>query len=222
MPEPDSTLQPPGPRGCLASSAAAFVLAATAPIVYMIQRWRVWRRGSVHRLSIAGAVHPSNGETRVRLDVTLDVPMSAADAVRRRATDAVVRVAETLRRPDDAYHMVCRPLGDVEPLMLPLGPLVQSLGERLNLVLRQGSLAGRTVVWLALARERALGEVTDPERCNPEIDAERERLLASGDRWAAASSWARVGPSFVVRLILIVPAEAEARVRAILGSIAES
>jgi hypothetical protein len=173
-------------------------------------------------MSIAGAAHPVDGGDEVRLDVVLDVPMTAADDLRRRVTDAVVRIAETLRCPDDAYHMVCWPLGDVEPLMLPLGPLVQSLGERLNLVLRQGSLAGRTVVWLALAREQALGEVVDPGRCDPELDAERERLLVASDRWAAASSWVRVGPSFVVRLILIVPADAESRVRAVFGRIVES
>ena len=215
-------MRQPGPRGCLASTAAALTLVAVAPVVFVIHRWREWRRGGDSRVSIASIPLSEGGlDNRQRLDVSFDVPLSAAGEFLRRLTDGVVRVAETLHRPDDAFHVIFRLPGGDEAVALPLGPLLQSLGERFRLVLDQGPLAGRSVIWLVLDRRRALAEVVDPAACDPESDGARERLLAAADGWSMATSWARVGPSFVVRLILLVPPEAKARVRALLGRIVE-
>lgn len=211
--EPVSTRGGPGPRGCLASVACALVLAVVAPAVVALRRWRTWRRGSGLRLEVAGST-PA-GEGRRRVEIGYDVPAAVAPAFRRRLTDAVVRVAEFLRRPDDAYHVVYRQAGDDEAVALPLGPRLQALGERLHLLLSRGSTAGRTVVWLALGRGRTLAELVDPVSCDPELQAERERLLAAADRWAMASSWLVAGPSLLVRIVLVVPAEAETAVTAI-------
>jgi len=193
--------------------AGALVLAVIAPAVVALRRWQAWRRGSGLRLEVASST-PA-GEGRRRLELGYDVP-AAAPAFRRRLTDAVVRVAELLRRPGDVYHLVYRQAGEDEAVALPLGPRLQALGERLHLLLSRGSMAGRTVVWLALGRERSLAELVDPMSCDPELEAERERLLAAADRWAMASSWVVAGPSLLVRIVLVVPAEAEAAVTAIL------
>jgi hypothetical protein len=220
MAEGDHFVRQPGPRGCLASAAAALTLVVVAPLVFVIHRWREWRRGGDGRVSIASVPWPKVGiDNRRRLDVSFDVPLSAAGDLRRRLTDGVVRIAESLRRPDDAFHVIFRLPGGDEAVALPLGPLLQSLGERFRLVLDQGPLAGRTAIWLVLARDRALAEVVDPTTCDPESDEARERLLAATDRWSMATSWARVGPSLVIRLILVIPAGAAERVVSILGKI---
>jgi hypothetical protein len=53
--------------------------------------------------------------------------------------------------------------------------------------------------------------------CDPQAVGEPERLLASADaRWAMASEWARVGPSLVIRLVVVVPIDSADRVRTIL------
>ena len=150
----------------------------------------------------------------------LDVPAPAEPGFRRRLTDTIVRVAEVLRRPDDVYNIIYRHPADPEPVVLPVGPLLQELGERFSLVLSQGALSGRTVVWLTLGRDRALAEVLDPVACDPEAEGEPEALLATADaRWSMATEWARVGPALVVRLILVVPSDAENRVKALLRSL---
>jgi hypothetical protein len=101
-----------------------------------------------------------------------------------------------------------------------VGPQLQELGERFSLVLSQGALSGRTVVWLTLGRDHALSEVLDPVACGPEAEGEPEALLASpAARWSMATEWARVGPSLVIRLILVVPTDAENRVKALLEDI---
>lgn len=214
MAEPGSNLGGPGPRGCLASVAAAFVLAVIAPAVVALRRWQSWRRGSGLRLEVASSM-PAGGRRR-RLELGYDVPAAAAPAFRRRLTDAVVRVAELLRRPGDVYHLVYRQAGDDEAVALPLGPRLQALGERVHLLLSRGSTAGRTVLWLTLGRERTLAEIVHPVSCDPDDEGERERLLAAADRWAMASSWVVAGPSLLVRIVLVAPAEAEAAVTGIL------
>jgi len=135
-------------------------------------------------------------------------------------TDTVVRAAEALRRPDDVYNVLYRLPSDPEPVVLPVGPQLQELGERFSLVLSQGALAGRTVVWLTLGRDSALAGLVDPLKYDPEAEGEPDALLAAPDaRWSMATEWARVGPSLVIRLILVVPANAENRVKALLRSL---
>jgi hypothetical protein len=208
------------PRGCLAMGAGVLALIVISPFALVIRSWRAWRRGGEVRSTLESRPFASAGE-RCRIDLKLDVPAAAEPGFRRRLTDTIVRVAETLRRPDDVYNVVYRHPADPEPVVLPVGPQLQELGERFSLVLSQGALSGRTVVWLTLGRDRALSEVVDPDACDPEAEGEPEALLATADaRWSMATEWARIGPSLVIRLILIVPADAESRVKTLLGSLA--
>jgi hypothetical protein len=208
------------PRGCLAMGAGVLALIVISPFALVIRSWRAWRRGGEMRSTLESRPFASAGE-RCRIDLKLDVPAAAEPGFRRRLTDTIVRVAETLRRPDDVYNVVYRHPADPEPVVLPVGPQLQELGERFSLVLSQGALSGRTVVWLTLARDRALSDVLDPVACDPEAKGEPEALLATADaRWSMATEWARIGPSLVIRLILIVPADAESRVKTLLGSLA--
>jgi len=210
---------PPG--GCLKVAVGAAALVVISPFALVVRRWRAWRRGGELRSTLATRPFAnSGGGARRWIDLTLDVPAPAEPGFRRRLTEAIVRVAEELRRPDDVYHLVYRRPGDAEPVLLPVGPQLQELGERFSLVLAQGSLAGRTVVWLTLGRGRALAEVVNPASCDPEGEGEPEALLATAEaRWSMAGEWARIGPSLVVRLILVVPADAEERVKAPLRSL---
>ena len=193
-------------------------LIVISPFAVVIRSWRAWRRGGEVRSTLEFRPFANTGAgERCRIDLALDVPASAEPGFRRRLTDAVVRVAEALRRPDDVYNIIYRHPADPEPVVLAVGPQLQELGERFSLVLSQGALSGRTVVWLTLGRDRALSEVLDPVACDPEAEGEPDALLATADaRWSMATEWARVGPSLVIRLILIVPPDAENRVKNLL------
>ncbi len=210
-----------GSRGCLAASAGALALIVISPFALVIRSWRAWRRGGEVRSALETRPFASTAGARCRIDLALDVPAPAEPGFRRRLTDTVVRIAETLRRPDDVYNVVYRHPADPEPVVLPVGPQLQELGERFSLVLSQGALSGRTVVWLTLGRDRTLSEVVDPTASDPEAEGEPDALLAAPDaRWSMATEWARVGVSLMIRLILVVPTDAENRVKALLGSLA--
>ncbi len=211
MIENGGALRQPGPRGCLATAAALVVLAVVSPFALVVHRWRCWRRGNDIRVAVTVTPWPATrDDERRRIDATIDVPLTREGGVRRRVTDAVIRVAEDLRRPDDVYTMVYRLPSDEEAVALPVGPQLQELGERFYLALNQGPVAGRTVVWLTLGRGTAMAWVVDPLTCDPEGMGEPEGLLATAEaRWSMASEWARVGPSLIIRLILVVPASAE-------------
>ncbi len=208
-------------RGCLGIVAGIFTLALVTPVAVAIRRWRRWRRGNALRSAIeVRPFHTAAGDDRRWVDLTLDVPGSLEPGFRRRCTEAVVRAADLLRHPDDVYNVIYDRPGDSAPVVLPVGPQLQELGERFFLVLSQSALSARTVVWLTLGRGTPLSDVVDPMTCDPEVVGEPERLLASADaRWAMATEWARVGPSLVIRLIVVVPTEAEDRVRSILESL---
>ena len=210
-----------GPRGCLAVGAGVLALIVISPFALVIRSWRAWRRGDKVRSTVETRPFESTAAgARRRIDLTLDVPAAAEPGFRRRLTDAVVRVAEVLRRPDDVYNIIYRHPADPEPVALSVGPQLQELGERFSLVLSQGALSGRTVVWLTLGRDSALSEVVDPTTCDPEAEGEPEALFATAAaRWSMATEWARIGPSLVIRLILVIPADAENRVKALLGSL---
>ena len=209
------------PRGCLATATGIVALIVVAPPALVVRWWRARRRGADVRSTLEEQPFPTAGGEVLRLfDLTLDVPPPAEAGFRRRLTDVVVRVAEGLRRPDDVYHLAYRLPWNSEPVVIPVGPQLQELGERFSLVLSQGALAGRTVVWLTLGRGRPLAEVVDPALYDPEAEGEPEALIAgAGARWAMATEWARVGPSLIVRLILVVPTDAENRVKTLLGSL---
>ena len=208
-------------RGCLGVLAAVVTLALVSPFVIVVQRWRRWRRGNALRSAIE--VRPfttTAGVERRWVDLTLDVPASVEPGFRRRCTEAVVRVADTLRRPDDVYNVIYHRPGDAESVVLPVGPQLQELGERFFLVLSQSALSARTTVWLTLGRDVLLSDVVDPMTCDPEAEGEPEGILASADaRWSMATEWARVGPSLVIRLIIVVPTDSVDRVAAILKGV---
>lgn len=197
------------------------MLAVFAPFVVAARGWRKWRRGSEIRTTTdTETLTNSAGAALCRIDLSFDVPQPAEPAFHRRLTDSVVRVAETLRVPDDVYHLVYRLPWDEEPVAIPVGPLLQELGERFALVQSQGAMTGRTAVWLTLGRDHALAEVVDPVAYNPEADGEPNGLLKHPDlRWSMAAEWARVGPSLLFRLVLVVPAEQADQIKTLLKSV---
>jgi len=213
------TAQPRELAGCLRSAAGMAGLVVLAPVALAVRRYRAWRRGSQLRIERSrGRLPVVDGEPFVRINLTADVPASAAvEPFRRRLTEVVVRVAERLRRPDDVYHLLSRDPADGETVVLPIGPLVQELAERFLLVLGIRAMAGRTSVWLTLARSRRVVDLVDPFGYDPEAEGEPERLLASsGMRWGMATSFAPRGASVLFRLVLYVPGDAAATVEALL------
>lgn len=203
------------------AGGSALVLALLSPFVLVVRSWRAWRRGSDLRTrSDVERISTSRGVELQRIGLQFDVPEAAEPGFRPRLTDTIVRVAETLRAPDDVYHLVYRLPWDEEPVLLPIGPQPQELGERFSLVQSQGAMAGRTAVWLTLGREHALSEVVDPITYDPEADGEPERLLRHPElRWSMATEWARVGPSLLLRLIVMIPADETDRARILLDSL---
>ena len=197
------------------------VLALLAPFVVAVRVWKKWRRGSEiqTKIDIESLTNAAGADLR-RIDLSLDVPGPAEPEFRRRLTDSVVRVAEALRGSDDVYHLVYRLPWEDEPVAIPVGPIVQELGERFSLVQSQGAMAGRTAVWLTLGRDCALAEVVDPISYDPEADGEPIGLLTHPDlRWGMATEWARVGPSLIFRLVLVVPADQANQVTTLMESV---
>jgi hypothetical protein len=202
--------------GCLATLAAMAILPVIAPVAAIVHRWRAWRRGSDVRVSIN--VSPGRRPGYSRVDATFDRPRAVQPGFRRRLTDVVVRAAEVLRQSDDVYNLVSRHPTDTEPLALPVGPQLQALGERFFLVLNQGSLAERTVVWLTLKRGESLAQVVDTTTYDPESAGEPEGLMQHESiRWSMATEWANVGPSLVVRMIVSVPTERAQLIQSLLA-----
>jgi hypothetical protein len=188
-----------------------------APIAAAARALARRRRGTAER----GGLARSRAGERIRLDVSVDVPIADEVALRLRVTDAVVRAAESLRRPHDVYHLVVRPLDDDEPRLRPVGPLVQELGEQLALQLGRTAMRERTLLWLTLGRDRPLATAVDSDAADPDAPGEPDGLVAAADpRWAAATAVARRGPSAVLRLALWVPEPDAAGVEAILRRVA--
>jgi hypothetical protein len=221
MTDGDDTDRPIPSRGCLATGTGAALLVVLAPFVVAVQGWKKWRRGSEIRTKTESkSLTNSTGADLRRIDLSFDVPQPAEPAFRQRLTDSVVRVAEALRASDDVYHLVYRLPWEDEPVAIPVGPRVQEFGERFALVQSQGAMAGRTAIWLTLGRDRALAEVVDPVACNPEADGEPHGLLTHPDlRWSMATEWARVGPSLIFRLVLVVSADQTDRLKSLLGTL---
>ena len=206
-------------RGCLASAAAAPALLVLAPLAAVVRGWQAWRRGRDWRIEVDEG---RNAAARQRLEVTADVPRASASGFPRRLTHALVRIAEVLRRPDDVHHLFYRIPGDDEGMLVPVGPQLQELGERIQLALGQSVLERRTTLWLTLPADRAVARLVDPSRDDPEAEGEPERLVArTAPRWAMAASRARSGPSVLYRLVLWVPEAHADSVAEILRSVAE-
>ena len=215
-------LRPPGKsKGCLVTLTGTIALVAIAIPVSLVRWWRARSRGDDLRTLLDVRPFPTGSGCALRkLDLTLDLPPVVERGFHRRVTDAVVRVAEELRLPDDVYHLIYHLPWEDEPVVIAVGPQVQELGERFSLALSQASLQGRTALWLTLERGRPLADVVDPLGYDPEATGEPETLIAScAPRWAMATSWSRVGPSLVYRMILVVPEEAADRILALLRPI---
>jgi hypothetical protein len=203
------------PPGCAGPALAAPLLAVLAPAAAVVRGWQAWRRGSALRVEIGRGSDPA-------IELTADIPSRSGSVFPRRLTHALVRVAETLRAADDTHHLVYRIPGDDEATLVPVGPRLQELGERLRLVLAQAELERRTALWLTLPAHQAIGEVIDPRRDDPEADGEPGDLVArTGARWAAATAWTRSGPSTVYRVLLWVPEASVDAVEGILRSVGE-
>ncbi len=204
--------------GCLASVVAVAGVVVLAPMAAMVRAIRSWRRGGGIRIR---REHTPFADATVRIDLDLDVPPEMKESCGRSLTDAVVRIAEALRRPDDVYHLIYREHAADESTVLPVGPLLQELGERFHLVLFQEALASRTCVWLTLARDKPVVQMLDPFEYDPEGSGEPEALLArSGMRWGMASTVAADGASVLFRLALFVPEQAVGRIDALLDRLA--
>jgi hypothetical protein len=198
-------------RGCVVAAVGAGVLAILAPWVAAIRWWRRLKRGGKPRFLIEESA--SRGD-RTRFDLRLDLPAPVELADQRRITNAVVRVAEVLAPGCGSYVALYRRGGDLEATLQAIGPRLQEFGERFMLLLTQGPLNGRNVVWLALDSTTAAGDVIDPLACDPEDAGTLEELLDHPKaRWTMACSRSHDGPSWLLRLIVVAPSSAAADVR---------
>ncbi len=212
---PDSGPLAPSSRseGCLRAALLAPAVIALAPLAAVLGGLRRWRRGTATRFEITWREVPG----RARLEARLDVPAAGEGSARLRCTDAVVRVAETLRSPDDVYHLVWRPRSNEPARLRAVGPLVQQLGDRVALELGRPATGGHTLLWLALTRGRRPGEVVDAATADPGAAGEPDALVTACDpRWAAASAVALRGPAVVFHLAVWVPPAVAGRVERIL------
>ncbi len=211
------TFEPSRP-GCVGVALSGVTLVLLAPVVAMIRGWKRWRRGRAPRVGWERSRLDSPAGELAVFDLVVDVPAADETGWRRRIVDTVVRLAEALRRDDDVYHVLFREPAEPETVAVPVGPRVQELGERVALVLGRRSLERRTVVWLTLPRERALGEVMDPFAYDPEAAGEPQRTIVSiQPRWAAASSWARSPAAVRTRILLHVPVSSATAAEEVLG-----
>jgi hypothetical protein len=209
--------------GCLRLAAGTAVLVLVAPAATLVRQLRAWRRGGEEHLSWAWSEAGAAGVELNRLEVEADVPLRHEVSFRTRLTDAVVRIAEVLRQPDDVYHLVYRLPSDSEAVVLPVGPQVQELGERFSLALSRPGLAGRTLVWMTLPADRRLGQVVDPRRVDPEREGEPEQLiLGAGVHWGAAVAFTTHGAAMIHRLVLYLPPSARRPAEAALERLRQS
>jgi hypothetical protein len=191
--------------------ALGVAAALLAPAAALVRWWRARRRGS--EVSVGWEQRPlrlTDGRTRPCFDLRVDAPLGSEAELATLLTDAVVRLAEALRRADDTYHQVVRPAGEAETLLRPAGSRVQALGERFHLGVGQRAVVLRTQAWLCLPAGVALAEVADPLRCDPDGPGQPEGLLSDVRlRWGVASAFAPAGPAVRFRLLVVVPEAAE-------------
>lgn len=152
-----------------------------------------------------------------RFELELDAPDAQESGLRRQLTEVAVRIAEMFAARRAVIHLLYRVPGEPDSIVVPVGPLVQSLGERLFLALTQHDLEARTMLWLALPRGLHVAQVADPMAYDPEAPGEPDRLVADSDAvWALALARAHGAASYVVRAVLFVPEADAARVGALL------
>jgi len=185
-----------------------------SPVVFAVRAFQRWRRGN--RAYVISRTEAAGGGRAV-VDLEVDAPVATAGEIRVRVVDTVVRIAEALRSPDDVYHQVCRQPGLDETTVLPVGPLLQELGDRLSTALGHGPLAGRTVAWLTLPRSVAPAVLVDPLEYDPEGGGEPHGLMQRGEiRWGFATTFVRAGPSVAYRVLFFVPEDAVPKIETLL------
>lgn len=198
--------------GCLRVAVGSVLLVILAPPAALVRWWRRRRRGDDVRV----ARRDLGGTPLLVLELRLDAPTSREVEARTALIDALVRLAEELRSPNDVYHLVFRRPAEPESDLVGIGPQPQELAQRLGIVLSHRSSAGRTQLWLTLPRSVHLAEVVDPVAFDPDRrGAPADLILEAHPRWAMISSFARIGPSVVYRLQLHLPRPAADAVGAI-------
>ncbi len=204
--------------GCIPAAVAWVLLVVLAPFAAVVRSWRRLRRGTLARVRWAVEA----GEPLAVVDLTVDVPSAMANRARRNLVDAVVRVAEELRRPDDLYNLIWREATGSEAILDAVGPRPQELAQRLDTALSHWGFDRRTQLWVTLPRGVYLGELVDPLVFDPEAEGAAAELFGrSVPRWAMEVSFARGSPSTVYRLRLHVPGEAAGAVEDILSRLRE-
>ncbi|NOZ77991.1 MAG: hypothetical protein GXP48_02180 [Acidobacteria bacterium] len=209
----DAAGKPPR-GGCLRAAAGAVFLVLLAPWAALVRTVRASRRGrGCHvRWQLAGASgHGASrreagaiaGDESWRLDLEIDAPLADEARVRTDLIDTLVRVAETLRRPDDVYNLVVRQRWDGEPRLIAVGPSLQRLAHRLERAFSHRDAERCTHLWLTLPVSRRLGQLVDPEGFDPEAGHALDRLIAdTKPRWAAATSFGHTDVGVLYRVIL--------------------
>jgi len=207
--EPD----PGRTAGCVSMAGAWVLLILLAPFAAAASSWRRLRRGAAPRV---GWVTGTDGRLAT-IDLRVDIPSATAARARRDLVDAVVRIAEKLRRPDDVYNMIWREAGESAASLTAVGPKPHELAEELDTSLSHRVFDRRTQLWMTLPRGVFLAELVDPLDFEPEADDAATELFGRlAPRWAMEISYARSSPSTLYRVIFHVPEEASGAVCAIL------
>jgi hypothetical protein len=203
-----------GRGGCLSAAGALVTIIILSPLAVAVRFVRRLRRGETTRIR----TERSDFTDRLaRIDLSVDAVQSRVETTRSSATDVAVRVAESLLRADDVVHMLSRDAAAEETVIVPIGPRVHELGDRFHLALAQGSLAGRTAVWVALPRSRRVVELIDPDSYDPDAEGQLEGLMENSEiRWAVATSFASDDVSTLYRLAFFIPVDSVGTVEAIL------
>lgn len=206
-------------HGCFSSGFGLVSLVVLAIPVGLVRSWKAWRRGAEWRTHWTSR-RSDDTPGSLRIDLDADIPSRSTGDFPKRLTDTVIRIAEHLRHSGDHYHHIYRDPAEPDAVLLPLGPQLQELGERLILALRQSDLSNRTAVWLTLPARPAIAELVDPAIYDPDATGEPEGLVAEiNARWAMATEWARIGPSTVYHVILWVPVDSAPAIDSLLARI---
>ena len=124
----NSLVSSPGARGCVRTALALVALPFVAPAAAAVRQWRRMNRGTELRSTLETLPFETTGDEAAQsLDLTIDAPQSRAHGLQSRVTDAVVRVAESLRDPQDIYHLVYRLPWEHEPVLIPIRKRMGSL-----------------------------------------------------------------------------------------------
>jgi hypothetical protein len=185
--------------GCLRAAFAAPALLVLAPVSALVRRVSRWRRGRETRAEWSWVGHRGEDDRPLAyLGIDADLPLDVDGA--RALTEAAVRLAERLADGDSVYHMVHRETGGDE-VAVPLGPSIQALAERFSLTARRVALEGIPVVWIALPRKLALGEVLETAAQS----SAAEQLLGIPARWGMVVTRHRGLASVHWHLDVVVP-----------------